>query len=101
MNVADLLDRAARYFPGQPALIFEGTPTSYAELHQRVKRVAAGLAEAGIEPGDRVALFLPNIPEFVVVYQACQWVGAITVSVNAMLTTDEIRYLLEDSGAKL
>src|SRR5919197_4214896 len=101
MNGADLLDRAARSFPDEPALLFEGKPTSYAELRQTVRRVAAGLVEAGIRPGDRVALFLPTIPEFIVAYQACQWAGAITVSINAMLTTEELRYLLEDSGARL
>jgi long-chain acyl-CoA synthetase len=101
MNAADLLDRAARYFPSQPALVFEGRSLSYADLRMSVQRVAAGLLEAGVQPGDRVALFLPNIPEFIVAYQACQWAGAITVSANVMLTTDELRYLLEDSGAKL
>ena len=101
MNAADLLDRAARYFPALPALVFEGKSTSYAELRGMVQRVAAGLVDAGVEPGDRVALFLPNIPEFIVAYQACQWAGAVTVSANVMLTTEELRYLLEDSGAKL
>ncbi|MCA1645039.1 MAG: AMP-binding protein, partial [Chloroflexi bacterium] len=100
MNIANHIDRASRYFPNQPAIIFEGRTTTFAELRDRVQRGAAGLAAAGIQPGDRVALFLPNTPSFVVAYQACQWLGVITVSVNVMLTTDELRYLLEDSGAR-
>ena len=101
MNVATLIERAARHFPDQPALVFEGQTTPYAELLTVVQRVAAGLAAAGMQAGDRVALVLPNTPAFVVAYQACQWVGAVTVSVNVMLTTEELRYLLDDSGARM
>ena len=101
MNVADLLDTAARHFPAAPAIVFEGRSTTYAALREMVQRAAAGLLDAGVEPGERVALFLPNIPEFVIAYQACQWAGAVAVSVNAMLTTEELQYLLEDSGVKL
>src|SRR5437016_1769658 len=100
VNIASHIDRASRHFPTQPAVIFEGHSMTFAELRDQVQRVAAGLAAAGVQPGDRVALFLPNAPAFVVAYQACQWLGAVTVSVNVMLTTDELRYLLEDSGAR-
>jgi long-chain acyl-CoA synthetase len=101
VNIASHVARAARHFPDQPAILFEGRTITYAEVRDQVQRVAAGLLSAGVRPGDRVALVLPNSPEFVVAYQACQWLGAITVSVNVMLTADELRYLLEDSGAKL
>src|ERR1051326_5085704 len=101
MNVASHIDRAARHFPSGAAIVFEGQTVTFGELRDHVARVAAGLAGAGVQPGDRVALFLPNTPAFVVAYQACQWIGAVTVSVNVMLTTDELRYLLEDSGARL
>ncbi|MBI2756554.1 MAG: long-chain fatty acid--CoA ligase [Chloroflexi bacterium] len=102
MNIAGHIERAARHFPGQPAILFEGEAAiSYRDLRQRVQQVAGGLAAAGVQPGDRVALFLPNTPSFVIAYQACQWLGAITVSANVMLTTEELRYLLEDSGARL
>jgi long-chain acyl-CoA synthetase len=101
MNVASHIDRAARHFPNRAAIVFEGQSRSFAELRDDVQRVAAGLSSAGVRPGDRVALFLANTPAFVVAYQACQWLGAVTVSVNVMLTTDELRYLLEDSGARI
>jgi acyl-CoA synthetase (AMP-forming)/AMP-acid ligase II len=99
MNVADLLDRAGRHYASESAIVFEGKATSYADLREAVQRVAAGLITAGVQPGERIALFLPNIPEFVVAYQACQRPGAVTVSINVMLTSEELRYLLEDSGA--
>ncbi len=100
MNVAQHLDRATRYFPNALAVIFETQSCTFSQLRDDVQRVAGGLVDAGIQPGDRVALFLPNTPAFVVAYQACQWIGAITVSVNVMLTPEELRYLLEDSGAR-
>lgn len=100
MNIANHIDRATRHFADQPAIIFEGQTTTFSELGDQVRRVAAGLGAAGVRAGDRVALLLPNTPSFVLAYQACQWLGAVTVSVNVMLTTEELRYLLEDSGAR-
>ena len=100
MNVANHIDRAARHFPNGSAVIFEQQTVTFADLRDQVQRVACGLLGAGVQAGDRVALFLPNTPGFVVAYQACQWIGAVTVSVNVMLTTEELRYLLEDSGAR-
>lgn len=101
MNIANHIDRAARHFPNAPAIIFESQTTTFAELCDQVQRVAAGLTALAVQPGDRVALFLPNTPAFAIAYQACQWIGAVTVSVNVMLTTDELEYLLEDSGARV
>src|SRR5262245_38162965 len=99
MNVAQHIDRAARFFPTGAAIVSDSQVTTYSQLRARIHHVAAGLVAAGVKPGDRVALLLPNIPAFVVAYQACQWVGAVTVSLNVMLTTEELRYVLADSGA--
>jgi long-chain acyl-CoA synthetase len=99
MNIADNVDRAAGHFPDRPAILFEGRQVTYRQLRERVDRVARGLAERQVGLGDRVALFLPNIPEFIVAYLAAQKIGAIAVSVNVMLTSEELRYIVEDSGA--
>jgi long-chain acyl-CoA synthetase len=99
MNVAQNLERSARLFPDAVAIEFEGRAFTYAELEARVSRAAHGLAALGVGAGDRVALFLPNIPEFAVAYYAAQKVGAVAVSVNALLKTGELRYMLADSGA--
>jgi len=99
MNVAQNLERSARLFPDAAAIVFEGRTVTYAELEARAGRAAHGLRALGVEAGDRVALFLPNIPEFAVAYLAAQKLGAVAVSVNALLRTDELRYLLGDSGA--
>ena len=101
MNVAQHLERAARHFPERTAVAFEGERISYAALQQQVDRVAHVLMGLGVRHGDRIGLFLPNIPAFVQVYLAIQKVGAIAVSANVMLTAQELRYLLEDSGTSL
>src|SRR4051812_14637640 len=101
MNVAECVARGAREYPDTAAILFEGEGISYGRLHDDVVRIAAGLQALGVQRGDRVALFLPNTPGFPPAYSACQWLGAITVSINVMLTTEELRYILEDSGATL
>ncbi len=62
--------------------------------------MANGLRGLGIQVGDRVALFLPNIPEFVIFYLGILKIGAIAVSVNAMLKSAEVSYILNDCAAK-
>jgi len=101
MNIAQHLERAARHFPDKPAILFEGQSLTYAGLQQQVDATARGLVKLGVERGDRVLLFLPNIPAFAVAFLAIQKVGAIAVSANVMLTSEELQYLLEDSGARL
>jgi long-chain acyl-CoA synthetase len=101
MNIAQHLERAARHFPDRVALIFEGQSTSYAALQAQVDRLAHALTRLGIEPGERIALFLSNVPEFAIAYLAMQKVGAVTVSANVMLTAEELRYLTDDSGSTL
>ena len=100
MNIAQHLERAARHFPGKPAIIFEDQQLSYAALAARVDRAARALGGLGIGTGHRVAIFLPNIPEFAIVYLAAQKLGAIAVSANVMLTAEELQYLLQDSGSR-
>jgi len=101
MNIAQNLERAARHFPDRVAIVFEGREVTYGALEAAVDRTAGGLVGLDVEAGDRVALFLPNIPAFAVAYLATQKVGAVAVSINTMLTTEELRYVLEDSGARL
>jgi len=88
MNVAKNVERAAKYFPDKPAVVFEGTSLSYVELNARVNRLANTLTEKGVARGDRVALYLPNIPAFIISYLAAVRLGAIAVSVNSMLKKD-------------
>lgn len=72
---------------------------TYAELEAAVAAVAAGLLEAGIVPGDRVALFMPNCPELVISYLACFTAGVIAVPINTRYRAPEVAFALERSGA--
>ncbi|MCU0533230.1 MAG: long-chain fatty acid--CoA ligase [Hydrococcus sp. Prado102] len=101
MNIAHHIERAHRLFPNKIALIFEEKSYTYKQLDQLVNRAANSLRGLAINQGDRVALFLPNIPEFIISYLAILKLGAIAVSVNVMLKSAEVRYILNDCTAKL
>jgi long-chain acyl-CoA synthetase len=101
MNIAGNLEHAARLFGDDAALIFEENSLTYRELEEQSGRLAAALALRGIAPGDRVVLFLPNIPAFAIAYFAIQKTGAIAVSINSRSTPSEVRFLLEDCGARI
>jgi len=101
MNVAEYLEKHAAADPDRIAIRFEGRSITYGQLNRGANRLAATLRASGIAAGDRVALYLPNVPEFAVVYYAAQKLGAIPVTVNAILKTEEVRYLLDDSGAAM
>ncbi len=101
MNIAQNIERARRFYPNKVAIIFEDRYYTYRMLDLEVNRLANALRGMGVTHGDRVALFLPNIPEFAISYLAVQKVGAIAVSVNAMLKQDEVRFILEDSNAQI
>jgi len=101
MNIAQHLERVQRLFSNKAALIFEGQSFTYSDIEEMSNRVANALAGDGISLGDRVALFLPNIPSFVIVYLGIQKMGAIAVSINSTLKTEEIKFILDDSDAKV
>src|SRR5512143_1019678 len=94
MNIAQHVERAARFFPERAAILFEGASLTYPELNRRANRVAHALTAHGVGRGDRVALYLPNIPEFAVCYLAALKAGAIAVSINSIFKSEEVKYIL-------
>jgi long-chain acyl-CoA synthetase len=98
-NLALILSESARSAPDRPVAVFDGGQLTYRQLDQASDRVAANLAAAGIKPGDRVALQLPNIPQFLISYFGILKAGAVVVPLNVLLRAPEIAYHLEDSGA--
>ena len=78
-----------------------GVELSYGELDERSARLAALLRKRGLEPGDRVGVMLPNVPEFPVAYYGALRAGAVVVPMNVLLKRREIAFYLEDSGAEL
>jgi len=101
MNIAQNVVRASKLFPGNMAMVFEGEKIDYALLEARTNRVANALEGLGVRRGDRIALFLPNIPAFAYVYLGALKLGAIAVSINASLKPKEVDHILTDSGAKV
>ncbi|MCW2615191.1 MAG: hypothetical protein JWN08_2185 [Frankiales bacterium] len=82
-----------------PSLFFEGTWQSSYELAARARRAAAGFVALGVRPGDRVVLFAANCPEVGITYSALWRAGAVATPVLFLLTEDELRHVLSDSGA--
>nr|MCH9791851.1 AMP-binding protein [Planctomycetota bacterium] len=99
MNICEHLTVPAQIFPEREALIFNGNRYTYAAIEGLSSRAACYLQGLGVQPGDRVAIALPNTPAFVVWYYAVLRVGAIAVSVSTRLTPQEIRFIVEDCAA--
>jgi len=99
MNIAQYVERAAKFFPDRAAILFEGNHLPYAELNAQANRLTNALKANRVGRGDRVALYLPNIPQFAVCYLAAMKAGAIAVSINAIFKSEEVKYIVNDSGA--
>jgi long-chain acyl-CoA synthetase len=100
-NLSSLLDQAAADHGERPAVRLDGLVLSYAELRDAAGRVASLLSSLGIEPGDRVAVMLPNVPAFPIAFFGALGAGAIVVPMNPLLKSREVDYHLGDSGAKV
>jgi benzoate-CoA ligase family protein len=97
-----LLDRRIEAGDGpRVAVTGAGGELTYAELHDRVLRTAAGLRRIGLEPEQRLLMFMADSPEFVVVYLAAMRVGAVPVPVSTMVHADGLLELLQDSRARV
>jgi long-chain acyl-CoA synthetase len=94
------LEEAARKYPNQVYTIFSDGTKTYSQVNDTANRVANFLLSRGIAKGDRVAIFLPNIPHYPAVYFGILKAGAICVTCNPVYTAGELNYQLRDSGAK-
>jgi long-chain acyl-CoA synthetase len=95
------LENTARKYPSQAATIFKGARLGYAELNDLTDRLAAGLAARGLQRGDRVAIFMPNSPQFVIAFYAILKAGGVAVATNPLYTPRELEHQMKDSGAEL
>ncbi|MBD2511964.1 long-chain fatty acid--CoA ligase [Nostoc muscorum FACHB-395] len=100
MNIAHHVERGHRLYPNKTAIVYEDKSYTYRQLDRLVNCTANALRGLGIVKGDRVALFLPNIPEFAIAYLGILKIGAIAVSLNVMLKSAEVSYILNDCAAK-
>ncbi len=91
------LGRASRYYTQRTALVVDAAAVSFKALQERVKNIAAALAANGFAGGDRLALLLPNSPEYIELVYACSWLGVTAVPINARLSATEIDRVLLDA----
>lgn len=101
LSVASILSEAATRHAERPALLFAGTTTTYRELWDQTRAYAGALRDRGIGPGSRVAMSVPNVPDFARVYYAALSLGAVVIPVHLLLKSEEIAFVLRDAGADL
>lgn len=99
LNLATVLETGAAHRPQRAAIISNGRTVTYAQLNAAANRCASGLARLGVHVGDKVAIMLPNVPEFVVAYFGILKLGGCVIPLNTLLKAGEIAYQLEDADA--
>jgi long-chain acyl-CoA synthetase len=99
LNLALLLEQSSAREPDKLAVMLDEEQLTYADLDAAANRVAGALVQLGVQPGDKVALLLPNIPEFPICYYGILKAGAVVVPLNVLFKHSEIAYHLEDSDA--
>jgi fatty-acyl-CoA synthase len=95
------LERSSQVYPDKTAIVHGAGRVSYAGFGAEAQRLAKALRASGIEPGDRVAYLCPNIPQMLVAHFGVPLAGAVLVAINTRLAPEEVRYILDHSGAKL
>lgn len=101
LTVPQLFADSAARFADRPFVDFMGRRYSYAQLHSEAVAFAAGLQRLGIAKGDRLGLFLPNVPIYVAAYYGAMLAGAVVVNFSPLYTADELAAQVADSGARL
>lgn len=99
--LTDILDRTVRDYPTHAAIDFMGAITTYKDLAVRVAHAAKGLQQLGVRKGDRIGLFLPNTPAYVILYYAALRIGGTVVNFNPLYAEREIEKQIKDSGCKI
>ncbi len=101
MNVASILETKAKALSGKPAIIFKDQAISFGQLKEYAFKLADSLIKLGLKKGDKVAIYLPNWPEYIYSYLAIWCCGATAVPLDFMLTDDELMSCISHSEAKI
>jgi long-chain acyl-CoA synthetase len=101
LNLGSILMGSADSRPEHTALQLDELRVSYSELDRAARGIATSLLEHGIEPGQKVALMIPNVPQFTMAYYGVLYAGCTVVPLNVLLSGPEVAYYIEDSDAKL
>jgi long-chain acyl-CoA synthetase len=100
-NLISVLDGVAAERAGHPAVRMDDLVLDYSELREAAGRITSLLSSAGVAPGDRVGIMLPNVPAFAMAFYGALGAGAVVVPMNPLLKSREVAYYLADSGAKV
>jgi len=98
-TLSQVLSQTASRFPERPVIADDGQRITYKELDARVNHLARGLIELGVSKEDKVGLWMPNIPEWVIAYFAIARIGAVVVPMNTRYKPHEVQYILDNSEA--
>jgi long-chain acyl-CoA synthetase len=101
MNLKAMLEAAAKHYGGKTAIALGDRRLSYAELDEASNKVANALMKMGVSKGDRVAMLLPNSPEFVVIYFGITKIGAVAIPLDTKYKVGELASLFDDSRPKV
>ncbi len=101
VSLFHFLEESAQKYPDQPWTIFKGATITYREMNEQTDRLAAGLADLGVKKGDRVGIFMPNTPQFVMAYFAILKAGGVVVATNPLYSTREIVHQVNDAGIEI
>ncbi|MDB5669143.1 MAG: dicarboxylate--CoA ligase PimA [Alphaproteobacteria bacterium] len=101
LSLSDMFAESVARAPSAPLIEFLGRSYPYSEVADGARRVAAGLQRLGIAKGDRVGLFLPNVPHYVAAYYGALALGAVVVNFSPLYTPAELEQQVEDSGTRL
>jgi long-chain acyl-CoA synthetase len=99
--VFQFLDQSAQKYPDRACTIFKGAVVSYKEMNAITDRIAGALVAMGVKKGDRVGIFMPNTPQFVMAYFGILKAGGVVVATNPLYTPPEIEYQVNDSGVEI
>jgi fatty-acyl-CoA synthase len=100
-TLSDWLDDCAERYGGRPMVLTDDYELSYADVATESRRLADGLVALGVQSGDRVAIIMANYPEFVAIKFAIARAGATAVPLNYLYRSDELRFVLADSGCRV
>lgn len=99
--VFQFLDNAAQKYPDRACTIFKGAKVTYKEMNAITDRIAGALVSMGVKKGDRVGIFMPNTPQFVMAYFGILKAGGVVVATNPLYTPPEIEHQANDSGIEV
>lgn len=99
-TIVEAFERQVQKHPDKTAIVFLGTAFSYAEIGEYVKRFASALYALGVQEGEKLIIYIPNSPQWVIAWFGIQKIGGIAVPITPIYTSYDLQYIANDSGAE-